>query len=115
MLRGQHDSTSFHIACEKNKLEIVKFLTSKPECNHEAGDKFGNLPLHLACGFSGNVELVRYLVEEAGYDIIAKRKNDYTSLHIACHKNQLEIVKFLTCKAECNNEIMKISYVPHVY
>ena len=108
-------STSLHLACNRNQLEIVKFLTSKAECNRKFANKFGNLPLHLAYGFSGNVELVRYLVKEADCDINAKGKNDYTLLHLACHKNQLEIVKFLTCKAECNHEIMKISYVPHVY
>ena len=102
--KGQSDYTSLHWACHKNQLEIAKFLTSKPECSHEAGDKFGNLPLHLACGFSGNVELVRYLVEEAGCDINAKGSNDYTSLHWACEKNQLEIVKLLASKPECNRE-----------
>ena len=102
--KGENDYTSLHWACEKNQLEIVKFLTSKPECNRESANKFGNLPLHLACGFSGNVELVRYLVEEAGCDINAKGENDYTSLHWACEKNQLEIVKFLTSKQECSLE-----------
>ena len=95
---------SLHIACKKNQLEIVKFLTSKPECHHEAEEKYGDRPLHIACMFSGNVELVRYLVEEAGCDINAKESNDCTSLHIACETNQLEIVKFLTSKPECNRE-----------
>ena len=102
--KGENDYTSLHIACEKNQLEIVKFLTSKPECHHEAEEKYGDRPLHIACMFSGNVELVRYLVEEAGCDINAKESNDCTSLHIACETNQLEIVKFLTSKPECNRE-----------
>ena len=82
----------------------MKFLTSKPECNHEAGNKDGNRPLHVACLVSNNVELVRYLVEEAGCDINAKGQNDYTSLHIACQRNEFEIVKFLTSKPECDHE-----------
>ena len=102
--KGNNDYTSLHWACEKNQLEIVKFLTSKPECNRESANKFDNLPLHLACLYSGNVELVRYLVEKAGCDINAKGNNDYTSLHWSCHKNQLEIVKFLTSKSECDRE-----------
>ena len=102
--KGNNDNTSLHWACDKNQLEIVKFLTSKPECNRESATKLKNLPLHLACGFSGNVELVRYLVEEVGCDINAKGNNDYTSLHWACEKNQLEIVKFLTSKPDCNLE-----------
>ena len=101
---GENGSTSFHIACEKNQLDIVKFLISKPECNRESANKYGNLPFHLACGFSGNVELVRYLVEEAFCDINVKGQLDMTSLHMACGKNQLEIVKFLTSKPECDHE-----------
>ena len=85
--KGENDYTSLHWACEKNQLGIVKFLVSKPECNRESLTKFGNLPLHIACGFSSNVELVRYLVEEAGCDINVKGQNDYTSLHWACEKN----------------------------
>ena len=73
--KGQYEYTSLHIACEKNQLEIVKFLISKPKCIQESPNKFGDLPLHRACGFSGNVELVRYLVEEAGCDINAKGEN----------------------------------------
>ena len=102
--KGQNDYTSLHWACYQNQLEIVKFLTFKQECNHEARDKDDNRPLHIACAFSGNVELVRYLVKEAGCDINAKGHKDYTSLHWACNRNQLEIVKFLTSKAECNHE-----------
>ena len=70
--KENNDHTSLHIACEKNQLEIVKFLTSKPKCNRESVSKLGNKPLHLACGLSGNVELVRFLVEEAGCDINTK-------------------------------------------
>ena len=100
--KRNNDSTPLHLACSKNQL--VKFLTSKPECNHEAGNKDGDRPLHIACLSTGNVELVRYLVDEAGCGINAKGNNDSTPLHLACSKNQLEIVKFLTSKPESNYE-----------
>ena len=85
----------------------MKFLTSKPECIRKSVNKFGNLPLHRACGFSGNVELVRYLVKEAGCDINGQGQNDYTSLNWTCDKNQLEIINFLTSEPECNHEHCK--------
>ena len=98
-------TTSLHIACQSNCFEIVKFLSSKDECNIEAEDKDGTRPLHLACEHSNNVMLVKYLVEEAGCDINAKRsRDDATSLHIACQVNQLDIVKFLTSNPQCDKE-----------
>ena len=102
--KGFDDYTCLHIACEKSDLSIVKFLTSEHKCDVEAEDKYGNRPLHIACAYSNNVDLVRHLVEAAGCDISANKQNGYTLLHMACANNQLEIVKFLTSK--CNHELV---------
>ena len=57
---------SIYIACQVNQFDIVKFLTSNPQCDKEAKHKYGDRPLHIACETSDNVELVRHLVEVAG-------------------------------------------------
>ena len=102
--KGPNDYTPLHIACKRNQLEVVKFLTSKAECNREACTKHGDRPLNLACIFSSSVELVCHLIKEAGCTINAKGFDDYTCLHIACEKSELNIVKFLTSEQKCDLE-----------
>ena len=41
--------TPLHIACFKNNIETVQFLTSSTECNIEAERDLQSKPLHLAC------------------------------------------------------------------
>ena len=103
--KGQNDCTALHIACKWNDLQIVKFLTSKPDCDREIEDKYGQKPLYIACTQSNNIDLVKYLVDEAGCNINAKGLNGYTALHAACYCKNLNIVKFLTLKSCCNKEL----------
>ena len=154
--KGQDNYTPLHIACRNNLFGIVKFLTSKSECNFEiedsdgnrplhlaikfsgnpdlvtyltdktccgidamgfnggtflhrtcdveAKDRDGNRPLHLACAFINNINLVKHLVEVARCDISASGVQGYTPLHFACHHGQLDIVKYLTSQPECDLE-----------
>jgi ankyrin len=48
----------------------------------------GDRPLHFACRFSGNVDLVKYLISEVGCDPNSKGQNGDTPLHYACEQNQ---------------------------
>ena len=102
--KGPTSSTSLHIACKRKQLKIIRFLTSKTNCNREADDKYGQKPLYLACAHSCNIDIIRHLVEVAGCDINATGQNGYTSLHIACVKKELEIVRYLTAQRNCNIE-----------
>ena len=103
--KGTSSYTPLLVACEKDQVEIIEFLISKPECDKEAEDQLGDRALHIVCEFTGNRELVRHLVEVVGCDINANGQDNYTPLHIACRNNQFGIVKFLTSKPECNREI----------
>ena len=68
-------------------------------------DSNSNRPLHIACLFPNNVELIKHLVEEVKCDVNAKGQYGYTPLHCACHNNQIEIVRYLTSLSSCHIEI----------
>ena len=86
-------NTPFHIACEKNKIAIVQFLTSQSECNRECINNDGQRPLHIACESAGNLDLVKYLVEDARCDINAKDHFGNAPLLIVCKKNSYYVKK----------------------
>ena len=104
LIRDNQGCTILHKACEKNHLEVVKFLVTEIKCDLEAEDKNSNRPLHIACTFSGSVELVSYLIKVAGCDINARGFKGQTILHRACEKNHLEVVKFLVTEIKCDLE-----------
>lgn len=56
-----------HRACQLGDLEMCKILHSY-KVNWEAKDKEGMTPLHYAVQ-SGNLNLVKFLVEEAKVDL----------------------------------------------
>ena len=70
--KGQYEKRCLHFAFfnRSHKWEIIKFLTSRPNCDIEAEVNDGNRILHLACEH-GSVDLVKHLVEVAGCEINA--------------------------------------------
>ena len=102
--RGLEGRTILHWACEENHLEVAKFLVTEIKCDFEAKDEYNNRPIHIACAFSGSVDLVSYLIKVAGCDINARGVQGRTILHWACVKNQLEVVKFLVAEIKCGLE-----------
>ena len=102
--RGFENCTILHRACEKNNLEVVKFLITEIKCDLEAEDENSNRPLHIACACPDSVELVSYLIKVAGCDISARGFQGRTILHMACEMNYLEVVKFLVTEIKCDLE-----------
>ena len=86
----------------KSHLEIVKLIASKPECNKEAKDKYGNRPIHVAAKFSSNTDLISYLVEVACCNVNAKGQHGYTPLQIAYSKKNIKLAKYFTSHPDCN-------------
>ena len=101
--KGQHEKSCLHFAFLNSwhKWEIIKFLTSRPNCDIETKVNDGNRILHLACQH-GSLDLVKHLVEVAGCDINAKGQHEKSCLHFAC-LNQCsgtKIVQFLFSKQD---------------
>ena len=113
--KGQHEKSCLHLAFwntidYNDDYDIIKFLTSKQECDVEVVDEDGNRILHLACQH-GSVDLVKHLVEVAGCDINAKGQHEKNCLHLAFrntidYNDDYDIIKFLSSKQECDVEVV---------
>ena len=51
-------------------------------------------PLHVA-SFSGHLNIVKFLVDDANCDLNCKNHKGLTPLHMACHEGHLHIVEYL--------------------
>ena len=112
--KGQYEKSCLHLAFwneidDDDDYDIVKFLSSKQECDVEVEDEDGNRILHLVCEY-GSVDLVKHLVEVAGCDINAKGQYEKSCLHLAFWNeidddDDYDIVKFLSSKQECDVEV----------
>ena len=92
-----------HLACY-GKLDLVQYLVSLPSVadivnikNHE-----GCTPLHIACGYSGNLDIIQCLVSLYSVDMNITANDGYTPLHTACKWGKLDIVKFLVSSSLVN-------------
>ena len=105
--KGQYERSCLHFACLNEqsgvKLEIIKFLTYRKNCDVEVVDENGDRILHLACQH-GSIDLVKHLVKVAGCDVNAKDKSRKTCLHLACKRNDYDIVKLITSQPRCDLE-----------
>lgn len=84
--------TYLHIACERNYLDIVKYLLTNPKIEVNKLDKEGVTPLYLACE-KGNFEIVKLLHNLEEVDVNLPREQ--TPFYVACQNGHLEIIKLL--------------------
>ena len=112
LVRGD---TPLHIACLRNSIEIVKYLTEECHCDPQIQNCQGVLPLHIACS-SGSLEMVK-LVSHCNTNTritstctlisrsIMKEVEGDTPLHIACRYKEDVIVKYLIEECHCDPQI----------
>ena len=60
-------------------------------------------PLYCACE-SGQLHIVKYLVEELGADCYSQYDGGFTLLHIAASFGTLDVVKYLIEEQNCATE-----------
>jgi ankyrin repeat protein len=81
----------FNVACETNKIEIVKQLIKNVDLN-EPNDNF-SYPLNLACAY-GNVEITKELISN-GADVNVRNLGYQSSLILACMRGHINVVREL--------------------
>ncbi len=81
-----------HLACEKKRLEVVRFLLAK-KANPELRDREGNTALHYAA-IAGNVEIAGLLLDR-GADPKRLDGKGNTALHHAALAGNVEIAGLL--------------------
>ena len=111
--------TPLHIACLRNSIEIVKYLTEKCHCDPQIKNRKGALALHIACTV-GSLSIVRLvsncdvntgLSSEWDFNWSMKLVPGDTPLHIACLRNSIEIVKYLTEECHCDPQVQNFQGV----
>lgn len=87
-----------HIACEFEKIQIVKFITKHKQLQTLIPDKnaLGWNALHFAAN-GGNLDILEYLLnlKKEGMDIGCKTDDGKTLLHIACIHKKTEVCQFV--------------------
>ena len=81
------------MATQESNIVLVKLLT-KFGANVNLKTTEGITPFHLACQ-KGNLEMVKYLVEEFKVNLNDKDTNGATGLHFAAEVGATELVGYL--------------------
>ena len=130
--KGQYGRTPLHAACQGGCLKMVRTLlcgfvvgvntagtNDEGKTPLEVAAEVGNVSiikefaghisiedhptaLHNAC-LSGNLEAVRLLILEFGYNPMAVDKKDLTPLHVAATRNDTKMVKELAGHSDLHN------------
>ena len=116
LVRGD---TPLHIACLRNSIEIVKYLTEECHCDPQIQNCQGVLPLHIACS-NGPLEMVKlvshcnantritstctWILRDMKEPTVHVVEGD-TPLHIACRYKEDVIVKYLIEECHCDPQI----------
>ena len=59
-------------------------------------------PLHSVCKYSGNLEVILFLIEECKCDPMCTMNNWRTPLHSACSGGNVNVVKYLITQCRCD-------------
>ena len=103
------DSTTLfplHHAVTLGDVNIVHYLIHNIGYNPDIKDVNGQTPLHIACSYSDNIELVRYLVERCCCCVNAIDKDGHTLLHYACKHGFIEILEYLLDHPDCDTDVL---------
>ena len=97
---SQDSMTPLHFSAMYGHLDVVAFLINEQNVDPWCYNDEKQTPLFMACGY-GHLEVAEYLIQALRIymkleDIVYDRdRKGATVLHIACMKNQLNIVMWL--------------------
>ena len=92
--RNKVHDTPLHEACRSGSLDAVQYLTEK-KCKLSVKNIHRDTPLHVACCMSGNIEVVKHLIEVKHCKLYQKNRDGDTPFHKACEFGHLDIVDYL--------------------
>ncbi|XP_019857664.1 PREDICTED: uncharacterized protein LOC109585958 [Amphimedon queenslandica] len=86
-----------HFSSLEGHTHLINHITSQyPQYISllHSTDNEGRIPLHYAC-YSGNIQLVTFLINDIKCDVNAKNTRDSTCVTFACISGNLDLVQFL--------------------
>ncbi|XP_071636387.1 uncharacterized protein [Temnothorax longispinosus] len=95
-VKSTENVTPLHLAAVNGHNNVVKvLLDNKANINVKNNDD--RTPDELAVA-RGHLQVVKLLMQYKKIDIVSKRNDDYTILHIASEESNLEMIKYLVDK-----------------
>ena len=95
-IKGRYNRSPLHVACKKGNLNLVRTLIHDYHADLSNRDIFGNTPFTLAIENERN-EVMLVLISEFGCDPTNIKSKIGVSLHVACKKGNLSLVRTLIC------------------
>ena len=94
-IKGRNDISPLHVACMNGNLSLVRTLIHDYLTDLNDKDHFGNTPFVLALENERD-EVMLVLISEFGYNpTYIKGRYGVSSLHVACKKGNLSLVRTL--------------------
>ncbi|XP_046578811.1 ankyrin repeat domain-containing protein 50-like [Haliotis rubra] len=90
------DDNILHFACLGGNIEIVKYILSQNFIDINSRGKFGRTPV-MKAAWGGHVSLFD-LLERVGADLSLVSEQGDTILHLACHRDNVPMVKHILSK-----------------
>ena len=93
-----------HYACKNGWYDACRELVEEYQCDVHPKKRFSlYTPLHCACHWKGNIDMVKFLVVEQNSDPACHAGEEcVTPLHCACMSGKLDIVRFLIFEQHCD-------------
>lgn len=105
-LKEAKGKVALHYACARGDVSIVAYLVESIGLDVHVKDKEGNTPFFTAVEH-GNLDLVRYFVDDRQLSALAMKDGNISALHLASNNNHIELMKYLLEKG-CDIEKMSI-------
>ena len=95
-------SSLVHLAAVHGWIGVVKDLTIKYKCDANCKNSLERTPLYSASA-TGQLEMVKYLIDEQHCDPLAKECQNSTPLHFVCQPfDSISVVKYLINEQHCD-------------
>ena len=94
-------TTPLQFATMEGRLDIVKYLIKKHNCNPSHRDRRKVTAIHCAA-YNFHLNVLRFLIEEIKCDPKVCDEVGASAIHIAAWRGSLDIVKYLVSKCDIN-------------
>ena len=99
----EYGRTLLHWASRWGWLDTMVTLIEHYSCDPMSRSNTGSVPLHLACFYTNNIDMINYLIEKCKCDpTLYRRDGGLTPLHCACGGGNVTLAKYLIKHYNCD-------------